>query len=185
MNFGFVSICLWRHRPASPQIADASTLPTTNVQGTMGLSTSSLARMSQPRSSGDQRGRTLGGSFAVVVGIVVAVQMYRHPELLRVPAWVGYAACATFVFGGLALLAQGWSRRAQLWLGVLTVAMLLVPGAWVAFGPGPRECAVVLPFVSTFGSELVCRSAFGLGAVLVATFLAWLVVRALRQEDAG
>jgi hypothetical protein len=111
--------------------------------------------------------------------------MYRHPQLLTVPALVGYAACATFLFGGLALLAQGWSRRVQLWLGILTVAALLVPGAWVAFGPGPRECAVVLPFASTLGSELVCRSAFGLGAVLVAAFLAWLVVQALRQENAG
>jgi hypothetical protein len=44
---------------------------------------------------------------------------------------------------------------------------------------------VVLPFVSTLGPELVCRGAFGLGAVLVAAFLAWLVVRALRQENAG
>jgi Kef-type K+ transport system membrane component KefB len=121
----------------------------------------------------------------VVVGVVVAVQVYRHPQLLRVPAWVGYAACATFVFGGLALLAQGWPRRAQLWVGILTVAALLVPVAWIAFGPGPRECAVVLPFFSTLGSELMCRSAFGLGAVLVAAFLAWLVVRALRRENAG
>jgi hypothetical protein len=111
--------------------------------------------------------------------------VYRHPQLLRVPAWVGYAACATFVFGGLAMLAQRWSRRAQPWLGILTVAALLVPCAWIAFGPGSRECGVVLPFVSTLGSELVCRSGFGLGAVLVAAFLAWLVVRALRQGNAG
>jgi hypothetical protein len=121
----------------------------------------------------------------VIVGVVVAFQMYRHPELLRVPAWVGYAAPSAFVFGGLALLSHSWARRLQLWLGVLTVAALLVPGAWLAFGPGPRECSVVLPFISSSGSELLCRGAFGIGAVLVAAFFPWLVLRALRKENAG
>ena len=121
-----------------------------------------------------------------LVGILVAALMYRHPEGLRVPAWVGCAACGAFVFGGMAIVAAESSYvRAQAWLGVAAVASLLAPGAWIAFGPGPRECSVVLPFVRSAGSELVCRSAFGLGAVLVAAFLVWLVKRALRSASAG
>jgi hypothetical protein len=141
--------------------------------------------MPQPAPVRERHARVLGGWFAVLVGTVAAAQMYRHPEGLRVPAWVGYAACAAFVFGGLSLLAQGGSPRIQLWLGIAAVLGLFIPGAWVAFGPGPRECAVVLPFFSSVGSELVCRSAFGLGAILVGAFLVWLVIRGLRQQNAG
>lgn len=59
---------------------------------------------------------------------------------------------------------------------------LLVPGAWVAFDPGVRECSVSAPFLSGIGSDLVCRDAFGIGAVIVAALLVWVVLRALRQR---
>jgi hypothetical protein len=128
----------------------------------------------------------LGGWAPLLVGILVAALMYRHPEGQRAPAWVGDAACGAFAFGAMAIVAaQSRYARAQAWLGVAAVASLLTPGAWIAFGPGPRECTVVLPFASAAGSELVCRRAFGLGAVLVAAFLVWLVKRALRSANAG
>ena len=46
-----------------------------------------------------------------------------------------------------------------------------------------RQCSVSFPFVSTLGSEFVCRGAFALGAAIVAPFLVWLVLRALRQQN--
>jgi len=35
---------------------------------------------------------------------------------------------------------------------------------------------------STVGPDLLCRGAFGLGAIVVAALLAWAVVRALRAQ---
>ena len=74
-------------------------------------------------------------------------------------------------------------RRTHAWLVVACVASLLVPGAWIAFGPGVRECSVSGPFLSGIGSDLLCRSVFGLGAVIVAALLVWIVWRALRERS--
>ena len=133
----------------------------------------------------DRRKRLFGGFLSIVVGALTAAMIYRYPEQLRAPAWVAYAACSAFVFAGLTIIAYEFPlRRTHAWLCVACTVALLVPGAWVAFGPGARECSVSVPFFSTAGSELVCRGAFGLGAFIVAALLVWVVLRALRQQNA-
>jgi hypothetical protein len=131
----------------------------------------------------ERRQRLVGGVVSTVAGLLTAAMISLHPEGLHVPPWVAYVACAAFVFAGLTIIAHEFAlRRTHAWLVVACVASLLVPGAWLAFGPGVRECSVSGPFLSGVGSELVCRGAFGLGAVIVAALLVWIVLRALRQR---
>ena len=121
--------------------------------------------------------------MSIVAGLLTAAVINLHPEGLHVPTWVAYVACAAFVFAGLTLVAHEFDlRRTHAWLVVACVASLLVPGAWVAFDPGVRECSVSGPFLSGVGSELVCRGVFGLGAAIVAAFLVWILLRTLRPH---
>jgi hypothetical protein len=129
----------------------------------------------------ERRQRLLGALVSTIAGLLTAAMIYLHPEELHVPAWVAYAACAAFVFAGLTITAHELAlHRTHAWLVVACVASLLVPGAWVAFGPGVRECSVSGPLLSGTSSDLMCRGAFALGAVIVATLLVWVVVQALR-----
>jgi len=130
----------------------------------------------------ERRQQLGGGLVAIAAGVLAAAMIYLRPETLNVPAWVAYVACAAFVFAGLAIIAHEFAlHRTHAWLAVACVASLGVPGAWAAFGPGKRECSVSGPFFSSGGSDLVCRGAFGLGAVIVAVLLVWMVWRALRH----
>ena len=127
--------------------------------------------------------RLLGALVTTVAGLLTAAVIYLRPEGLHVPAWVAYVACAAFVFAGLTIIAHEFAfSRVHAWLEVACVASLLVPGAWIAFGPGVRECSVSGPLLSGMGSDLLCRGAFGIGAVIVAALLMWVVWRALRQR---
>ena len=133
--------------------------------------------------SSQRRQRLFGGLLAALVGLLTAVMIYLHPENLNVPAWVAYAACAAFVFAGLTIAAHEFAlRRTHAWLAAACTAGLLIPGAWVALGPGARECSVVSPFFGAAGSDLLCRGVFGVGAAIVAALLVWAVSRALRQQ---
>jgi len=134
----------------------------------------------------ERRKRILGGWFFALVGVLTAGMVYRHLEQLNAPAWVAYAACGAFVFFGLTVVAfESGLHRTHTWLAVAATSALLAPGAWVTFGPGPRACTVSLPFISSTASEWLCRGAFGLGALIVAVLLVWVVLRALRRDNAG
>ena len=102
------------------------------------------------------------------MGVLTIVIMYLHPENLHVPAWVGFAAMSAFVGAGGSLLMGEYeaTRKAAPWLGVLALIGLMVPFVWIAFGPGPRECAAMLVFISTIAPDWVCRGAFGFAALL-------------------
>jgi hypothetical protein len=118
---------------------------------------------------------------AVAAGAGTAALVYTHPEQLEAPAWVVYAACAAFVLAGLSLLVpESTQPRISAWLGVGVVAAMVVPGAWIALGAGPRKCSVSIPLWSGAGSDALCRGVFGFGSLMVAAFLVWAVVRAWR-----
>jgi hypothetical protein len=115
------------------------------------------------------------------MGVITMLIMVFHPEELRVPFWVAFAAASTFVTGGAALISGAFSaQKLEGGFGVLAVLGLLVPAEWIAFGPGDHECTITLPFVSTAGAEWLCRGAFGLGAVLVIAVLVLFGRRAAR-----
>jgi hypothetical protein len=132
----------------------------------------------------DLRRRLVSGWVAVVIGLGLATVIWLHPQQLRVPEGVAYAAAAAFVFAGLAILARMGSRL-NAFLAVLTAAGLLVPGAWVAVGPGSRECSFGVPFVQVVLEGAVCRVAFGFGALVVAIAFVALLMRAARSRRAG
>jgi len=123
------------------------------------------------------------GIFAIALGAVSALMMHLHPEGLRAPAWVAYAAVSTFPLAGAALIAGALGgKRVVPWLGVLITCGLLAPALWVAFGPGGRQCSFSLGFIGGAASELVCRAGFGLGALMCLAFLVLLVRRSFLQQ---
>jgi hypothetical protein len=122
------------------------------------------------------------GALLIVLGLGVSLAIYLHPQQLRAPAWVAYAAASSFVLGGAALIAGALgAAKLVTWLGVLIVLAMLVPFLWVAFGPGPQECGFSLGFISGAGSDWVCRAGFGIGALLGLAVLALILRQAWRQ----
>jgi hypothetical protein len=132
-----------------------------------------------PEPPPSRRERLLAGGAAIAIGSIGLILMYRHPEGLRVPAWVGFAAMSTFVWGGSAIVLRENEATAGFADGavLLTIVGLFVPAAWIAFGPGPRECTAMLSVLSAPAGEWLCRGAFGLGALIVSL----LFVLAARQ----
>jgi hypothetical protein len=136
-----------------------------------------------PEAPPSRKERLLAGGAAVAVGLFGLVMMYRHPEGLRVPAWVGFPAMSTFVWGGSAiLLREQETTRLADGAVLLTIACLFTPAAWIAFGPGPRACAVMLSPLSTRAGEWVCRAAFGLGALIASLMLVLAARRILSKR---
>ena len=126
-----------------------------------------------------RRTQLAAGACSIAVGVLVGGIVHWHPEGLRAPAWVAYVAAAAFVLAGACLasaaLAITWLQR---WLVLGVVACLFAVTAWVAFGPGARECAVSFAFFAGLAPDALCRTAFGAGALLLAVVLA-LVLRRL------
>src|ERR1700716_266550 len=110
------------------------------------------------------RERFIAGLAAAAMGVITMVVMVLDPAELRVPFW----APPPFVTAGPALICGAFAAtKLEGLFGVLAVLGLLVPAARIAFGPGDHVCTVTLPFITTAGSEWLCRAAFGLGTLLV------------------
>jgi hypothetical protein len=77
------------------------------------------------------------------------------------------------------------ARKLQSWLAVILILAMLVPGAWIALGPGERHCSMSISFVRSIAPGTVCRGAFGVGAIIVAAILVLAVSRALRPQAEG
>ncbi|MBA2238103.1 MAG: hypothetical protein H0W24_05305 [Lysobacter sp.] len=124
------------------------------------------------------RSHQLGaGLIAITAAAGVATLVHAHPDGLRGPAWVAYLACTAFAAAGLAAIpgAFGRPRFKQTMICVILAAMLGT-GAWIAAGPGSRECVATAWQLGVASPDAVCRGAFGLGATIVALML----VQALR-----
>jgi len=126
-----------------------------------------------------RRTQLAAGACSIAAGVLVAGIVHWHPEGLRAPQWIAYVAAAAFILAGAcvasAAFAIAWLQR---WLVLGVVACLFAITAWVAFGPGARECSVSLGFIAGLGSNALCRGAFGVGAMLLGVVLA-LVLRRL------
>jgi hypothetical protein len=134
-----------------------------------------------------RRQAILGGGVAVAIGALLISAAFLAPGGLHAPAWAVYAAGAAFVLAGTALIARGTGQRLLArWLPSLAVACVVAPALWLAFGSGPRRCAFN---AWGFGArllgrhaELLCRVAFGAGAVLGLLVLLLVVREALRPD---
>jgi hypothetical protein len=127
---------------------------------------------------GTQRQRRAVGLLLVIGSAALAWAIHAHPQGLRAPAWVAYAAVLCFGLAGLVLATEGRRQMRRVLLPLL-VACLLVPPLWIAFGAGNRQCG--MGFAGLFGvaPAWACRGAFGLGAVVLLGFL----VLVLRRPD--
>lgn len=121
-----------------------------------------------------------GGWLSIAVGLFVAAIVTLQPQHLRASEWVVYAAAGAFFCAGVALVV-GATSRLKAFFCALSVAGLMASGAWVIFAPGPRECAVSIPFFETVAPDISCRVVFGLGVLVTAPLLVWLLLTALRK----
>src|SRR5688500_13088976 len=88
------------------------------------------------------------------------------------PPWLGFLAGAVFIAGGLAVMLGERLRHSPLSHGLfaLVIGSFAAIASWVAFGPGPRECAIAIAgflFSSGWANEVACRAGFGIGALLL------------------
>ncbi len=103
----------------------------------------------------------------ILVGAAFALLTYSYPEQLHAPAWVAYVAALAFVFGGVTAVAgQLNSPRLRAWAPVAVLVCLVVPGIWIAFGAGIRQCSFNSVYLYGFAHGWVCRAAFGIGAAI-------------------
>jgi hypothetical protein len=98
------------------------------------------------------------------------------------PAWLGFLAGAVFIAGGLAVILGERLRHSLLSHGLfaLVIGSFAAIASWIAFGPGPRECAVAIAgflFSSSLANEVACRAGFGLGALLLDGFVLVVIAR--------
>jgi hypothetical protein len=93
---------------------------------------------------------------------LVFLGLRRSPSHIHGPNWLGLATVLIFFAAGLLVLVRAWLRvpdkQANLpddtpavavaihWLAALTIITGLASiGAWIAFGPGPRQLSISLP----------------------------------------
>lgn len=117
-----------------------------------------------------RRGTWVGAGLAGM-GAAVSLGIVLFPQGLRAPAWVAHVAALAFVFAGCTIVAKARGQHGlQRWLPVAVLACLTAPALWLAVGPGVRRCGIGLAhgFVTVIGarSDLACRLAFGVGAVV-------------------
>lgn len=147
----------WRSR--------TQTLPADEAGGARLPTNRPMTEVSSPATDSLRRARP--GAAVIALGLVLLVLMLAFPERLRVPASIGYVAAATFVLAGLLALANEFCGRAtRAWLAVALVSCMVVPSAWIAFGPGPRTCSFAWGHLAGAMGGGMCRGAFGIAAIL-------------------
>ena len=120
---------------------------------------------------------------AILLGAVVAILVTLHPEQLKAPAWIAYLAAAIFSLAGVTGLARAHHRnRLADTLICLVLGGMFLMSLWISLGPGPRNCKINLAGIDP---ELGCRSAFGLGAILIGLMLAIALTGIRRNASAG
>ena len=125
------------------------------------------------------RARRVSGMLLVVGSAGMAWLVHAHPEKLRAPAWVAYAAILSFGVAGLLLVAQATGNRLlKALLPPLLITCMLAPAVWIVFGAPDPSCG--MRFLGYFGiaPASACRVGFGLGGLVMLAILAV----ALRQS---
>ena len=115
------------------------------------------------------------------------------------PAFIAFCAGAAFLFAGLTCVVRAragmlniesevpdsaprWTKVSYRMLAIGIAGALATIGTWVAIGSGPRAFSLSAPFVEmqTTG-ELIGRTVFGLGAVIVWIYVIALTVGTVRK----
>jgi len=131
----------------------------------------------------------VGIAFAVAgLYVMLGAAGYAPMPESNSPAFIGFCAGAAFLFAGLTCMiraragmlnmetsAPRWTKVSYRVLAIGAAGSLATIGTYVAIGSGPRAFSLSAPFIEmqTTG-EVVGRTVFGLGAVIV-----WIIVIAL------
>jgi hypothetical protein len=147
------------------------------------------------------------GAVVAAIGlyfVLVSLGLVPPPGKAHAPMWVVTLCGLCFLLGGLALLlpaavtgemrsdgelpagAPHWLRVLQYVLGMTIFACFALIGSWIAFGPGVRSFSVSAPFFSTNdGSEMLGRTVFGIGAIIIWLCLIGLAIKGWRKLVRG
>jgi hypothetical protein len=115
------------------------------------------------------------------------------------PAFIVFFAGMAFLFAGLTCMvraragmtdaqseipdgAPGWTKVSYRVLAIGTAGALATIGTWIAIGSGPRAFSLSAPLIEmqTTG-EMIGRTVFGLGAVIVWIYVIALTVGTVRK----
>jgi hypothetical protein len=138
-----------------------------------------------------------GGLYFVLVASGVVPEPGENVG--HAPPVIVLAIGLAFLFAGLSCLVRAragmsdrqddvpdgappWTRLAYRALGIGVAGALAIIGTWIAIGSGPRVFAISAPFAEarTTG-ELIGRTVFGLGAVIVWIYVIALTVQTVRK----
>jgi hypothetical protein len=128
----------------------------------------------------------VGGLVFVALSVVLCLLIYYKPQQLNAPAWVAYSAAAAFLVAGLLMCASALNAtRTQAWLGVALLGSMVLVTIWVAFGSGERQCTISLLGLELVSTDLFCRTALGVGAIIVVGILALFIRYAIGRQRGG
>ena len=115
------------------------------------------------------------------------------------PAFISFAAGLAFLFAGLTCMvraragmtdaqsevpdsAPGWTKVSYRVLAIGVAGALATIGTWIAIGSGPRAFSLSAPLaeMQTTG-EMIGRTVFGLGAVIIWIYVIALTVGTVRK----
>jgi hypothetical protein len=160
-------------------------------------------RSQETSSPADLYGIGIAFASAGVYFVLVGWGVLAMPGNTASPPFIIVCAGLAFLFAGLVAIVRGKAgandrdsdlpagalRRTQAAyriLGIAVAGALATIGTWIAIGSGPRAFGFSGPFVEmrTTG-ELIGRTVFGLGAVIVWIYLIALTVGTVRKFFGG
>jgi hypothetical protein len=142
-----------------------------------------------------------GVAFAAagVYFMLVAGGLLPMPSGANAPPFIIFAIGQAFLFAGLTCVVRSragmsdqqsevpdsaplWTQVSYRILGIGITGALALVGTWIAIGSGPRAFNISGPFIEmrTTG-EMIGRSVFGLGAVIVWIYVIALTVGTVRK----
>ena len=130
--------------------------------------------------------RLLFGLLCIAGGLIPMLAAFDLGPLdhgaINGPRWLGFLAGAIFIAGGIAVLLGGRLQGgvlAHALLALITTSFAAIAN-WIAFGPGPRACAVAVAGFDFMSPDAACRAGFGIGAVLLDGLVLWMTAASLR-----
>jgi hypothetical protein len=127
------------------------------------------------------------GLASLAVGLGILLMINLDPSGAEAPLWVVNAAVSSFVFAGIALIANVFGFVLVSRFATAAIAwMLAMPGLWIMVDGQGASCSasVSLGGLSTAGSAAsgLCRVVFGMGGVITLAIAIVFTVVAFRAR---
>ncbi|HWA19739.1 MAG TPA: hypothetical protein VG757_12160 [Devosia sp.] len=144
----------------------------------------------------DKARQSAPGILSLAIGLAILLMINLDPSGAEAPLWVVNAAVSSFVFAGIALIANSFGFPLVGRFAAAAVAwMLAIPGLWIMLDGQGAQCSasISLGGLSAAGSAAsgLCRTVFGMGGVItlaiaiVFTVVAFRAGRAPKAKGAG